>query len=191
MLIPPEEYPWFALQVKTCKEQSVATALREKGLKEFLPLYRARHRWSDRSKEIELALFPGYLFCQFDPLHRLPILTTPGVTSILGVGKTPVPVDASEVAAIQAMVSSGLQVGPWPFLQVGERVRIEEGPLRGVEGILVNVNRRNKLVASVTLLQRSVAVEVDRLSVTPLSPVQRIGPGSVTLPHTGNRPALK
>jgi transcriptional antiterminator NusG len=191
MLRDTEEHPWFALKVQACREKLVATLLRHKGFTEFLPLYRARHRWSDRSKEIELALFPGYLFCRFDPLHRLPILTTPGVTSILGVGKTPVPVDASEVAAIQAMVSSGLQVGPWPFLQVGERVRIEEGPLRGVEGILVNVNRRNKLVASVTLLQRSVAVEVDRLSVTPLSPVQRIGPGSVTLPHTGNRPALK
>lgn len=186
-LIHAEQYPWFALQVKTCKEQSVATALRQKGYTEFLPQYCARRRWSDRSKEIELALFPGYLFCRFDPLHRLPILTTPGVTSILGVGKIPVPVDASEVAAIQAMVRSGMQVGPWPFLQVGARVRIEEGPLRGVEGILVQVNKRNRLVASITLLQRSVSVEVDRLAVTPLSPVQRIGPSTTSLPSDQGR----
>jgi transcription antitermination factor NusG len=175
-----KDHPWFAVKVRTCREKFVALSLRQKGLTEFLPLYRARRRWSDRFQEIELALFPGYLFCRLDPLHRLPVLTTPGVHSILGVGKTPIPVDESEVAAIQAIVSSGLRVGPWPFLEAGQRVRIEEGPLRGVEGILIEVKKQNRLVASVTLLQRSVAVEIERDWVRPLSPVRRMGAVTAT-----------
>ncbi|PYU87474.1 MAG: hypothetical protein DMG08_28010, partial [Acidobacteria bacterium] len=91
----------------------------------------------------------------------LPILVTPGVRQVVGTGKTPVPVDESEIAALQSIVVSRLQARPWPFLQVGQRVRIEQGPLSGVEGILLDSQKRERLVVSVTLLQRSVAVEID------------------------------
>jgi transcription antitermination factor NusG len=176
------EHPWFALKVRTCREKLVAALLRQKGFTEFLPLYRARRRWVDRFKEVECPLFPGYLFCRFDPLNRLPVLVTPGVSSVVGVGKIPVPVDESEVAAIQAMVESGLELGPWPFLEAGERVRIEEGPLRGVEGVLTEVDKRGRLVASITLLQRAVAVEIDRQWVRPITSAPRIGAGKASLP---------
>ncbi len=156
-----DNYPWYALQVRTRYEKSVATLLDGKGYKWFLPLYKRRRRWSDRIKEIELPLFPGYLFCRFDIQKRLPILKTPGVLLVVGTAKTPVPIDETEITAIQSLVKSGLPSQPWPFLQVGQRVRIDSGALCGLEGILLHFKGRHRIVLSVMLLQRSVAVEID------------------------------
>lgn len=172
-----QDCPWFALHVRPRREKFVASLLRHKGFVEFLPLYRSRRRWSDRYRQIELALFPGYLFCRFDPHNRLPVLTTPGVDFIVGVGKTPVPVDEAEVWAVRAIVDSGLGAVPWPFLETGQRVRIEDGPLFGLEGILLDIRKQHRLVVSVTLLRRSVAVEIERGWIRPLGPVRRPVPG--------------
>src|SRR4029077_14794699 len=114
-------YPWFALQTKSRCEHVVATQLRGKGYESFLPLYKSRRHWSDRVKELELPLFPGYLFCRFDPSQRLPILTTPGVIQIVGIGKTPIPIDDNEIAAIQIAMESRLAREPWPFLKIGQK----------------------------------------------------------------------
>jgi transcription antitermination factor NusG len=161
-------HPWYALRVKSRYERPVASHLQARGYESFLPMYKSRRRWSDRFKEIELPLFPGYVFCQFNHLNRLPVLTIPGVVHIVGIGRTLVPLDDAEVAAIQAVVKSGLTSQPWPFLQIGHRVRIEHGPLCGVEGILTGFRGHQRLVLSVTLLQRSIAVQVDAAWVQPL-----------------------
>jgi transcription antitermination factor NusG len=163
------EQAWFAVQVRTRYENMAATGLRGKGFEPFLPMYKSRRRWSDRVKEIQLPLFPGYLFCRLNPQNRLPILTTPGVVQIVGVGRNPAPIEESEVEAIQAAVNSGLPREPWPFLQVGNRVRIDFGPLSDREGILVAFKGQYRLVLSISLLQRSVAVEVDRAWVSSIS----------------------
>src|SRR5437773_6033882 len=159
-------FPWFALRVKSRHENTVATILGSKGYEWFVPLYKSRRSWSDRIKEIQLSLFPGYVFCRFDLQHRLPILTTPGVASVVGIGKRPSPIDDAEIAAIQAAVRSGLASRPWPFLQIGQRARVGYGPLCGLEGILLYVKGHSRLALSLTLLQRSVAVEVDDACVT-------------------------
>lgn len=169
-LAAPDAFPWFALQVEANREKHVASLLCNKGYTAFLPLYRARRRWSDRFKDVQLALFPGYLFCRFDPLHRLPVLTTPGVRYVVGLGKIPVPVREAEIDAVRRIVGSELSSLPWPFVQVGDFVRLEEGPLAGLEGILIQFKGRHRLVVSVTLLQRSVAVEIDRAWVRRLGP---------------------
>jgi len=158
----------------------VAKQLCHKSYEILLPLYECRRRWSDRIKELELPLFPGYVFCRFNPLDRLPILVTPGVIRVVGIGKVPMPVDDAEMAAIQTALQSGLPRQPWPFLQIGQRVRVECGPLCGLEGILVDFKGRHRLVLSVTLLQRSVAVEVDGAWVIPIPQQLRpnIGPAS-------------
>ncbi len=161
-------YPWYALRVRSRYERTVATHLQGRGYESLLPLYKCRRRWSDRFKEIELPLFPGYVFCQFNPLNRLPILSIPGVVHVVGVGRTPVPIDETEISAIQTAVKSGLPRQPWPFLQIGHRVRIEYGPLCGVEGILLGFRGRQRLVLSITLLQRSAAVQVDEACVRPM-----------------------
>jgi transcription antitermination factor NusG len=139
----------------------VAGYLRGMGYEEFLPLCGCRKRWSDRIKEAQTPLFPGYLFCRFDPQNRLPILKTPGVIQVVGYNRQPIPVDEDEIKSIQTLVTSGISNQPWPFLQVGEKVQIESGPLRGLEGVLVEIKGNRRLILSVSLLQRSVAVEMD------------------------------
>jgi len=167
----PEQ--WFALLVKSQHEKSVACTLEGKGYEQFVPLYSVNRSWSDRLKQLTLPLFPGYVFCRFDVNYRLPILVTPGVLRVIGVGKVPLPVNDSEIEAIRSIVKSGLQAEPWPFLKVGQRVRIERGSLEGVEGILLAVKKPYRLIVSVTLLQRSVAVELDQDWATPLAPSSR------------------
>jgi transcription antitermination factor NusG len=159
---------WFALRVKSRYEKLVSTLLRDKGYEEFLPLYWSRRRWSDRFQSVELPLFPGYVFCRLDPRYRLPLLITPGVLHFVGIGRNPEPIEDGEVAAVQSAVGSGLRAEPWPFLRVGHRVRLGEGPLSGLEGILIEVRKQHRIVVSVTLLQRSVAVEIERQWVRPL-----------------------
>jgi transcription antitermination factor NusG len=154
-------WPWFAIQVKTCAEKAANTVLQYKGYECFLPVIKSRRRWSDRIKELDEPLFPGYLFCRFDPHNRLPILKTPNVIQILGIGKNLIPVDDDEITALQRVVETAAPVEPWPFLQVGDVARIEHGPLRGLTGIVVNIKTGFKVILSVTLLRRSVAVEVE------------------------------
>jgi len=161
-------YPWFALRVKSRSEKIVSTIARHKGFEEFLPLYQSRRRWSDRFKSVELPLFPGYVFCRLNPEFRLPLLTIPGVMSFVGIGKVPVPIEDAEIAAIRATAGAGLAAEPYPFLEVGHRVRLAEGPLAGLEGLLVEVRKQQRLVVSVSMLKRSIAVEIDRHWVRPL-----------------------
>jgi len=142
--------------------------LHGKGYRHFLPLYRCPRRWTHRVKISELPLFPGYLFCRFNAQDRLPILKTPAVIQVLGVCGTPIPINESEINAIQTIVASGLKSQPWPLLEIGTRVRIEYGALCGVEGVLLDFRGRHRLIVSVALLQRAVAVEVDRAWASPL-----------------------
>ena len=128
------------------------------------------------------------MFCQFNPLNRLPILSIPGVVHVVGVGRTPLPIDESEIAAIQAAVKSGLPGQPWPFLEIGHRVRIEHGPLCGVAGILLGFRGHQRLVLSVTLLQRSVAVQVDEAWVHLIPHQHRACSGPVTSQPLSWRP---
>ena len=164
------QHRWFALWVKSNREKVIALALQHMGYEQFLPLYRTQHRWSDRLKDLELPLFSGYVFCRMDPLHRLPVLSIPGAISFIGLGNAPIPVEDSEITALQTIVRAGVPVVPWPFLQVGQRVRIERGSLREIEGVVTDLKNGLRLVVSVGLLQRSVSVEIDRDSITPVSP---------------------
>jgi transcription termination/antitermination protein NusG len=159
---------WYALQVRARCEKVVASTLASKGYEGYLPLYSQRNRWSDRIKEIQLPLFAGYLFCRFDVNKRLPILVTPGVMRVVGIGGTPYPVEEHEIQALQAITLSQLQAEPWSYLNIGQKVRIELGSLAGVEGILAGVKGSSKLVVSVSLLKRSVAVEIDESWVVPV-----------------------
>jgi transcription antitermination factor NusG len=165
--------PWFALQVRSRREALVADHLEGQGLECFLPLYKSTRRWSDRLKEVEKPLFPGYLFCRLNLSNRGPVLMTPGVQQIVGFGRTPVSVEEREVESIRQVLSSGLPSLPWPYLHLGERVRVNYGSLNNLEGILVNFKGSNRVVLSVTLLQRSVALEID---LSWLSPVPEASP---------------
>jgi transcription antitermination factor NusG len=163
-----QQWPWFAILARTSREKTASLLLENAGYECFLPTSRYMRRWSDRTKEIEVPLFPGYFFCRMNPHNRLPVLVTPGVIQIVGVGKTPIPVKEEEIAAIQRVGKSGLPTMPWPYLEIGHLVRIEEGALRGLTGIVLKIKSGVKLVLSISLLQRSVAVEIDRRWISDL-----------------------
>jgi transcription antitermination factor NusG len=160
-------FPWYAVQVASRCEKPVASGLAMRGYEEFLPLYRSRRKWSDRLQDVDLPLFTGCVFCRLDLNRRLPLLLVPGVVRIVGLGKTPVPVEESEIAAVQTVVDSGVLAQPWPFLKTGEQVTIEEGPLRNVTGILAAIDGAERLIVSISLLQRSLAVTLPRRSIRP------------------------
>jgi len=164
---------WFAVTVRPQHEKAVARHLGTVGLESFLPLYRTRRIWSDRLKELNLPLFPDYVFCRFVVRDRVTVLKIPGVRAVVGFGKEPTPVSDAEIAALKTMVASGVPVHPWPYLKIGDWVRIARGPLQGLEGILVQHKGSWRVVVSVHLLQRSVAAEVDRLSIWPAKPLSR------------------
>lgn len=154
--------PWYGVRVKSNHEHLASIVLRGKGYDPFLPSYKVIRRWSDRLKETELPLFPGYVFCRLDSQNRLPVLTATGVVGIVGIGKTPAPIEEREIEAIRVVIRSGLAARPWPFIHQGDKVRVEHGPLRGVEGVVTSADDCERLVVSVALLQRSVAVEMNR-----------------------------
>ena len=165
-----ESFCWHALSVKHQHERTVEAALKHKGFEAFSPTYRTRRQWSDRTKEIEQPLFAGYVFCRFAYPAKARILNTPAVSRVVEFGGGPAIVPDAEIAAVRAVVAAGQPMRPWPQLKPGDRVRVERGPLRGVEGILLREKDAVELVVSVELLQRSVAVQVDAMAVVPLGP---------------------
>jgi transcription antitermination factor NusG len=156
------EARWYAVRVKSNREKVTAQALRGRNLDVCLPLYRESRTRGDSTRTVELPLFAGYVFSCFDSRNRLPVLTVPGVVHIVGFGTEPEPVDPLEIASLRKVVESRLHANPHPYLPVGHRVQIRTGPLRGAEGVIVAHRNETTLVVSVTLLQRSVAVAMER-----------------------------
>jgi transcriptional antiterminator NusG len=153
---------WFAVRVKSNREKFTATALRGQGYESFLPLYRPSQTVSDSLGNYETPLFPGYVFARFDKEKRLPILMLSSVVHVVGIGREPMPIDNAEIASIRTIVSSPIRSEPSPYLNLGERVSIVSGPLTGARGVIVAIKNGWRLVASITLLQRSISVEIDR-----------------------------
>ncbi|MGA3165453.1 MAG: UpxY family transcription antiterminator [Terriglobia bacterium] len=152
---------WYALYTRAQHEKVVAQALSSKGFEILLPLYRAVHRWKDRSKQLALPLFPGYVFILGGLDRRLEIVSTPGLHTYVTVGGRPAPIPGAEIEAVKRTVLECACVEPYPFLKSGDWVRVTRGPLEGIEGVLVRKKNQFRLVLSVQLLQQAVAVEVD------------------------------
>lgn len=167
-LVTEVGHPWFAVRVRSNRERVVGLHLKQRGFEEYSPSYKVEQQWSDRKKSVDRFLFPGYVFCRLDPGARLPVLTVPGVVGLVGLGKTPVAIPDQEIDRVRSLVQSGLLVMPWPYLNVGDLVLIERGPLAGLEGILQRVKGKYRIVVSIHLLQRSVSAEIDRIWVRPL-----------------------
>jgi len=169
---------WFALHVRVRYEKFVAEMLREKGFETFAPLYPYKRYYGKVTKESQLPLFPGYAFCRLNPSNRLPVLLTPGVIKLLGNGRIPYPVDEGEISALQHAAQAAVPMTPFAYLRSGQRGQITRGPLAGLEGVVVKEKRSFRLVLSVTLLQRSVMLEVDSANVVACSPTVVSMPGS-------------
>ncbi len=159
---------WYALQVACQKEKIVTSALIQKGYECFLPLYSKRSMWSDRVKVLSAPLFAGYVFSRFDAQFRTPIMVTPSVRAIVGNGKVPAAISESELEAVRAVLRHGLPIEPCDRLCQGDAVRVTKGPLAGLEASFVRYRNTCRLVLSISLINRSVAVELDRAWVEPI-----------------------
>jgi transcription antitermination factor NusG len=150
---------WYAIQVRPRFEFLIGTILQNKGYEQFVPRYKSRRQWSDRNVQVELPLLPGYVFCRFNPEFRLPIIKTKGVVRVVGIGKRPLPIDAREIKALFQVVQSRYKVEPHMFVTVGARIRIENGALAGLEGIVKGYKNRH-LIFSVGIVQKSILIEL-------------------------------
>jgi transcription antitermination factor NusG len=164
-----EHLAWYAVEVTCQKEKLVASVLSEKGYECFLPVYPKRTVWSDRIRVTSVPLFSGYVFSRFDAQFRLPILVTPGVRAIVGHGKVPAPVPDHDLEAVRIVLGNGLPIEPCERLQEGDRVLVTKGPLAGIEGSFLRHRSGYRLILSVSLIERSVAVEIDRSCVEPIT----------------------
>lgn len=165
-----EDRPWFAVHTRYQHELLVHQQLERKGFQTFYPTCTKWQTWSDRKKKISQALFPGYLFVTEIENRRWQLVATTGVCGIVSVSGVPAPIPEQEIEAIRRAISSQYDVQTHPYLSSGGQVQVVDGPLSGVNGILVRSDKSARLVLSIELLGRSVAVEIDAESVEPVSP---------------------
>jgi len=157
-----DELRWYAIYTRSRHEKRIKDRLEHQSLESFLPLYQAVHRWKDRRMLVSLPLFPGYLFVRMVLReHRRPVITVPGVVSLVGRPGCPAPIEDDEIDSLRRCSLRGQSMMPHPFLTVGRRVRVLRGPLADLEGILIRRKGKSRLILSVQLIARSVAVEVD------------------------------
>src|SRR5579871_605944 len=162
--LPVEASPaenWYALYTCPRHERFVARQIERRSLSCFLPLYRSIRRWKDRRKELEFALFPGYVFVRMALENKRRVLELPGVVRLVSFNGHPAAVPASEIDALRDLLSTNSRFEPHPYLRAGRRVRVRNGAMQGLEGIVVRRKERCRVVFSIQLIQRSVAVEVD------------------------------
>jgi transcription antitermination factor NusG len=160
--------PWVALAVRFRLERSVQQGLTTAGLETFVPWHTVRRRRTSRVRTTQQNLFPGYVFCRSTFSDRQTVMSQPGVAAVVSFNRTPATIPDSEIEALRRAIQSGSILGPWPFLQVGQRVRIERGVLSGIEGILARNADGWNLIVSVEVLQRSIAIAVERDMIRPI-----------------------
>ncbi len=167
----PDDYldpRWYAVCTFSNHEKRVGDQLRERGVEQFLPLYESVRRWKDRRVQLQLPLFPGYVFVHLALRDRLRVLNIPSVARLVGFGGPPVALPDNEMEALRSSLASQLRAEPHPYLKVGRRVRVANGPLAGLEGIVVRKKKQLRFVLSLDLIMRSVSVEMDAADLRPV-----------------------
>ena len=167
----PAEYleeRWYAAQTCANHEKRVQEQLRQRTVEAYLPLYASMRRWKDRRVNLELPLFPGYVFVRLALRDRLLVLQTPSVVRLVGFGGLPTALPDQEIDSLRQGLARDLRMEPHPYLKVGQRVRVKTGPLHGLEGILVRKKKVSRFVISLDLIMRSVAVEIDVADLEPV-----------------------
>ena len=175
--ITAEAFPqWYAVYTRSRHEKHVREQCERRSIEAFLPLYETVHRWKDRRMRVQLPLFPSYIFVRIDLNKRLDVLQIPGVACLVGFSGQPVSLREEEIDALQKGLSDGVCAMPHPYLAMGRRVLIKAGPLAGLEGILLRHKGNLRVVLSIDLLQRSIAVQADVANLEPVpgKPVPRL-----------------
>lgn len=155
------EARWYAAYTSANHEKRVAGQLEARAVEYFLPCFATVRQWKDRRVTLEMPLFPGYVFVRIPLRNRLQVLQVPGVSRLVGFGALPVELPQEEIDLLRAGLVNGVRAEPHPYLTVGRRTRITQGPLAGLEGILLRRKKNWRVVLSIQLIQRSIAVDVD------------------------------
>ena len=158
---------WYALYTCPRHEKRVAEQIEQRSISCFLPVYRSVRRWKDRRKELELALFPGYVFVRMALENKLRVLELPGAVRLVSFNGKPAAIPADEIETLRDRLSGASSIEPHPYLRTGRRVRVRSGAMAGLEGIVVRRKDRCRVVFSIDLIMRSVAVEVDQADLEP------------------------
>lgn len=156
---------WYAAYTCANHEKKAAAEISRRGVESFLPVYQTIRRWSDRSVERETPLFPGYVFVHLALRDRLKVLEVPGVVRLVGFGGLPTALPDNEMKTLRAGLKEGLRAEPHPYLNVGRRVRLKDGPFSGLQGILLRRRGRLRVVISIELIQRALVVDADAADV--------------------------
>jgi transcription termination/antitermination protein NusG len=164
---------WLAVQVRSGWEIKTAIGLRERGYEELVPTYEQKRKRSDRTVTLHVPLFTGYVFLRFQADNRQPIISVPGVIRFVGMANSPSPIEDSEIDALRITSKAAGRCGPWPFLEVGEEVEIQKGPLSGLKGKVVRFENRQRLIINVNLLMKSAFVEIEDHEVAPVNPPRK------------------
>jgi transcription antitermination factor NusG len=167
---------WYALYTKHQHEKKAGSYLETRGFEVLLPTRRSANRWKDRTKIISVPIFPCYVFVKSALERKLDLLRAPGVFWMVGNSRGASAVPELEIEALRKIMRSNARIEPHPYLKNGDRVRVRSGPLSGLEGILVRIKNTYRVVLSVELLQKAVAVEVDLSIVERLKALQESGP---------------
>jgi len=170
--ITPVEYReknWYAVTTTPRHEKCVAQQMRAFDIECLLPTYKSLRRWKDRRKELELPLFPGYLFVRVALQNRLSVLRIPGVSQLIGTQGKPSVLPEQEIQALRNGLSTGLYAETVSWLKVGRQVYVQSGPLAGAHGILIRKKQNCRIVISIDAIMRSVALEIDEADVRPVS----------------------
>lgn len=182
----PECAQWYALRIRSRQEKAAATMLEALDVPHFLPLISQLRQWSDRKKMVTVPIFPGYLFVRIMATsgHELRVRQVPGVVDFVGNQNGPSAVPEDEIQNVRALLSPAAKCFPCPFLKAGDRVRIVSGPLAGIEGSFIRCGARSRVVVSVEIIQRSIAVDVSEYDIEP------IGNPPIRQSHSAFEPSL-
>ncbi len=164
------EPAWYALYTRSRFEKKLLTELSDRSIDVFLPMREVLSRWKDRKKRIWVPLFPGYIFVhQLDtPENRYRVLNIPGAVRFVGIEGHAEPVPEEQLDAVRRFLESSIAIDPYPYLQVGKRVEVIAGPLKGIQGILVKKKGRFRFILQVDLIRQAVSVEIDASDVRPI-----------------------
>lgn len=170
LIVSPEYFDsrWYAAYTSANHEKRVAEQMDMRSIEHFLPLYESLRRWKDRNVKLKLPLFPGYVFVRLALSDQLSVLQLPGVARLIGFNGTPAALPDEEIETLRTSFETGVRAEPHPFLTLGRRVRVKAGPLVGMEGILIQRKGKFRVVISIELIQRSVAVQLDEPDLEPL-----------------------
>ena len=161
---------WFAVYTRSRFEKKLMTELADRSIEVFLPMREVLSRWKDRKKRVWFPLFPGYVFVHQEdtPANRYRVLNLPGAVHFIGLHGHATPIPEEQIEGVRKFLESHLSIDPYPYIQVGRKVEVIAGPLKGIQGKLVQKKGRFRFVLQVDLIRQAVAVEIDASDVCPL-----------------------